>query len=444
MKYICIHGHFYQPPRENAWLEQIEVQESARPWHDWNERITDECYGPNAVSRILNDKGRIIDIRNNYAKMSFNFGPTLLSWMEQKRPDIYQAILDADKQSQQYFGGHGSAMAQVYNHMIMPLANRRDKETQINWGLQDFERRFGRPAKGMWLAETAVDTETLEVLAEQGIEFTVLAPRQAKHHRKIGSKTWTKGVETQRPYLCQLPSGKSIHLFFYDGDRSQMVAFGGLLQDGKRFAENLLDGFDPDLKEPQLVHIATDGETYGHHHRNGDMALAYAMNYIETHSKVKLTNYAQFLSLTPVDFEVEIVENSSWSCEHGVERWRSNCGCNTGGQSGWTQEWRKPLREALDWLRDQFAAIYEVEMANYHPNCWALRDEYVKVPLKRSIQRAEAFLRAYVPGEHSVKAKTHILGMLEMQRQSLYMFTSCGWFFDEISGIEPVQILQYA
>ncbi len=444
MKYICIHGHFYQPPRENAWLEQIEVQESARPWHDWNERITDECYGPNAVSRILNEKGRIVDIRNNYAKMSFNFGPTLLSWMEQKRPDIYQAILDADKQSQKHFGGHGSAMAQVYNHMIMPLANRRDKETQVNWGLQDFERRFGRPAKGMWLAETAVDTETLEVLAEQGIEFTVLAPRQGKHFRKIGTKTWTLGIETQRPYLCRLPSGKTIYLFFYDGDRSQMVAFGGILQDGKRFAESLLNGFDPDLKDPQLVHIATDGETFGHHHRNGDMALAFAMNYIETHSKVKLTNYAEFLSLAEVEYEVEIVENSSWSCEHGVERWRSNCGCNTGGQAGWTQEWRKPLREALDWLRNQFAAIYEVEMAHYHPNCWALRNEYVKVPLKRSIQRAEAFLRAYVPGEHSAKAKTHILGLLEMQRQSLYMFTSCGWFFDEISGIEPVQILQYA
>lgn len=444
MNYICIHGHFYQPPRENAWLEQIEVQESARPWHDWNERIADECYGPNAVSRILNDEGRIVDIRNNYARMSFNFGPTLLSWLEQKRPQIYQAILDADKQSIQQFGGHGSAMAQVYNHIIMPLANRRDKETQVNWGLQDFERRFGRVAKGMWLAETAVDTETLEVLAEQGIEFTILAPRQAKRFRKIGTKAWVDGIEIARPYRCNLPSGKSIALFFYDGDRSQMVAFGGLLEDGKRFAKNLLDGFDPKLSEPQLVHIATDGETFGHHHRNGDMALAYAMNYIETQSKAKLTNYAQFLSLSTLDYEVEIVENSAWSCEHGVERWRSNCGCNTGGHPGWTQAWRAPLRNSLNWLRDQLAAIYEVEMGYFHHDPWALRNEYVKVPLKRSIKRAEAFLRAYVPGDHSVQEQTRILAMLEMQRQSLYMFTSCGWFFDEISGIEPVQILQYA
>ncbi len=444
MKYICIHGHFYQPPRENAWLEQIEVQESARPWHDWNERITDECYGPNAVSRILSDEGRIVDIRNNYAKMSFNFGPTLLSWLEHKRPEIYQAILQADKLSQQQFGGHGSAIAQVYNHLIMPLANRRDKETQVNWGLQDFERRFGRAAKGMWLAESAVDTETLEVLAEQGIEYTILAPRQAKHHRKVGSKVWVDGIETQRPYVCNLPSGKKIHLFFYDGDRSQLVAFGGILEDGKRFAESLMDGFDASLKEPQLVHIATDGETYGHHHRNGDMALAYAMNYIEKNTKVKLTNYAEFLSIAPVEYEVEIVENSSWSCAHGVERWRADCGCNTGGTPDWNQAWRAPLRKALDWLRDQFAAIYEVEMEHYHSNCWTLRNEYVKVPLKRSVQRAEAFLRAHVPGDHSPTDKTRIFGLLEMQRQSLYMFTSCGWFFDEISGIEPVQVLQYA
>jgi alpha-amylase/alpha-mannosidase (GH57 family) len=444
MKYICIHGHFYQPPRENAWLEQIEVQESAKPWHDWNERITDECYGPNAVSRILNDNGHIIDIRNNYAKLSFNFGPTLLSWMESKRPGIYQAILEADKQSRTHFGGHGSALAQVYNHIIMPLANRRDKETQVVWGLLDFERRFGRRAEGMWLAETAVDTETLEVLAENNLQFTILAPRQAKRFRKIGSKTWEDGIDTRRPYLCRLPSGRSIYLYFYDGDRSQRVAFGGLLDDGRRFAESLLSGFSAPLDEPQLVHIATDGESYGHHHRNGDMALAYCMNYIEAQAGVRLTNYGEFLSLAPVEYEAEIVEDSSWSCVHGVERWRNDCGCNTGGRPDWNQKWRAPLREALDWLRDQFAALYEKEMAPFHIDCWDLRNEYILVPLKRSIQRAEAFMRAHVPGEWSDRQKTLILALLEIQRQSLYMFTSCGWFFDEISGLEPVQVLQYA
>ena len=444
MKYISIHGHFYQPPRENAWLEEIEIQESARPWHDWNERITDECYGPNASSRILNDAGHIVDIKNNYAKMSFNFGPTLLSWMEQKRPEVYQAILEADKLSMEYFGGHGSAMAQVYNHIIMPLANRRDKETQVIWGLHDFESRFGRSAEGMWLAETAVDTETLEVLAEQGLKFTVLAPRQAKRHRKIGGGAWTPGIDPRRPYLCKLPSGKSIHLFFYDGERSQSVAFGGILQDGKRFAENLISGFDAKEEAPQLVHISTDGESYGHHHKNGDMALAYCFNYIESNDLAQLTNYSQFLAIAAADYEVEIHENSSWSCAHGVERWRSNCGCNTGGRMGWTQEWRNPLRKALDWLRDRFAELYEVEMSNFYDDPWALRNEYVKVPLKRSIKRAEAFIRAFVSSRFQHRQKTLLLALLEIQRQSLLMFTSCGWFFDEISGIEPVQILQYA
>ncbi len=444
MKYLTIHGHFYQPPRENAWLEEIEIQESAAPWHDWNERITEECYGPNAVSRILNDAGRIIDIRNNYAKISFNFGPTLLSWMEQKRPDIYKEILAADKLSQKYFNGHGSAMAQVYNHIIMPLANRRDKETQVIWGVQDFRRRFERDPEGMWLAETAVDTETLEVLAENGIKFTLLAPRQAKRFRKIGSQTWTDGIDTRLPYLCKLPSGKSIYLFFYDGQRSQDVAFKGILKDGRTFAENLVSGFSDDDSHPQLVHIATDGESYGHHHRNGDMALAYCINYIETHGLARLTNYSEYLSLVEVEHEVEIHEASSWSCAHGVERWRSDCGCTTGGQPGWNQQWRAPLRNALNFLRDRLADLYEVEMSNFHDDVWQLRNEYVRVPLKRSSHRAEAFLRAYVPRMLDDREKTLIVALLEMQRQSLYMFTSCGWFFDEISGIEPVQILQYA
>lgn len=444
MKYITIHGHFYQPPRENAWLEEIEIQESAWPWHDWNERITEECYAPNTVSRILNDQMKIIDITNNYAKMSFNFGPTLLTWLEQHRPTVYKAILEADKLSMKYFSGHGSAMAQVYNHIIMPLANRRDKETQVIWGVRDFERRFGRKPKGMWLAETAVDTETLEVLAENDIQFTLLAPNQAKRYRKVGSDKWIEGIDTRRPYLCKLPSGKSIYLFFYDGKRSQEVAFGGILKDGKRFADSLTSGFSETPEEEELVNIATDGESYGHHHKHGDMALAYCMNYIETTGLAKLTNYSEYLTLVETTHEVEIHENSSWSCAHGVERWRSNCGCNTGGEPHWNQLWRAPLRESLDWLRDQLAAIYELEMGKYHSDPWELRNAYVKVPLKRSIRRAKAFLRAYLPDGLTLEDENRIMALLEMQRQSLYMFTSCGWFFNEISGIEPVQILQYA
>ncbi|MCZ8214908.1 MAG: glycoside hydrolase, partial [Cyclobacteriaceae bacterium] len=239
-KFICIHGHFYQPPRENAWLEVIEVQDSAHPFHDWNERITSECYGPNAASRILNDKGIIKNIINNYSKISFNFGPTLLSWMESNDQETYQAILEADELSKKNFNGHGSAIAQVYNHMIMPLANRQDKETQIIWGIRDFEHRFNRKPEGIWLAETAVDLETLDLLVDHHITYTILAPRQAKAFRKLGDTEFTTledtAIDTKRPYAVQLPSGRSIVVFFYDGDISQSVAFNGLLNDGAKFA----------------------------------------------------------------------------------------------------------------------------------------------------------------------------------------------------------------
>lgn len=441
-KYICVHGHFYQPPRENAWLEKIEYQESATPYHDWNERITQECYGPNGVSRILNDEQRIVDIVNNYSRMSYNFGPTLLSWLETHRPKTYQRIIDSDKASISYFGGHGSAMAQVYNHIIMPLANRRDKETQVIWGLRDFEKRFGRKAEGMWLAETAVDTETLEVLAEQGIKFTVLAPRQAKQYRRFGESKWTPGIDSKMPYLCKLPSGKEINLFFYDGDRSQAVAFKGLLKDGKEFASYLSAAFD-NRSENQLVHIATDGESYGHHHRYGDMALAYCMRFIETNNLATITNYSQYLEIEPPTHEVEIHENSSWSCVHGVERWRGNCGCNSGGKPGWNQEWRNPLRKSLDWLREELIKLYEESMGAYHPDPWKLRNEYIDIILDRSTENVDDFLKNNF-SELNAREKTHIMRLLEMQRHALLMYTSCGWFFDEISGIETIQILQYA
>jgi alpha-amylase/alpha-mannosidase (GH57 family) len=358
-KYLCIHGHFYQPPRENAWLEEIEIQDSASPFHDWNERISSECYRPNATSRILNDWDRIIDIVNNYSKISFNFGPTLLSWMESNAPDTYTAILKADRMSMEHFDGHGSAMAQVYNHIIMPLANSRDQITQVLWGLEDFRSRFGREAEGMWLAETAVNVDTLEVLADYGVKFTVLAPRQANRYRKVGNPKWINGIDPKRHYVCNLPSGKQITLFFYDGERSQDVAFKGLLKNGREFAVSLVSSFG-DRTEPQLVHIATDGESYGHHHRHGDMALAFCMRYIETNDLAQLTNYSQYMNLVPADHEVEIRENTSWSCYHGIERWRSNCGC--GDESGYHQKWRAPLRESLNWLRDQLAAVYEQQM----------------------------------------------------------------------------------
>lgn len=442
-KFICVHGHFYQPPRENAWLEKIEYQDSASPYHDWNERITEECYGPNGVSRILSDESRIVDIVNNYSRMSFNFGPTLLSWLEVHRSQTYHRIVEADELSVVRFGGHGSAMAQVYNHIIMPLANRRDKETQVIWGIRDFEFRFKRKPEGMWLAETAVDTETLEVLAENGIKFTVLAPRQAKQYRALdGDGTWTEGIDSKRPYLCKLPSGKSIHLFFYDGERSQAVAFKGLLKDGKQFASYLTDSFD-DRADNQLVHIATDGESYGHHHRYGDMALAYCIRYIETNKLATVTNYGQYLELNPATHEVAIFENSSWSCVHGVERWRSNCGCHSGAGNNWNQEWRKPLRDGLNSLRDSLTKVYQESMLAYNDDPWTLRNKYIEVILERTPEKIAAFLNENF-GNLIDRERTHVIRLLEMERHELLMFTSCGWFFDEISGIETIQILQYA
>jgi alpha-amylase/alpha-mannosidase (GH57 family) len=444
-KYICIHGHFYQPPRENAWLEVIEVQDSAHPYHDWNERITAECYGPNTASRILDQKGVIKKIISNYSRISFNFGATLLSWMEVNDRETYEAILQADKESMANFGGHGSAIAQVYNHMIMPLANQRDRETQIIWGIRDFTSRFNRLPEGMWLAETAVDTKSLELLADNGIKFTILAPRQARAFRKIGTEEWSdterNAIDTRRPYLFRLPSGKSIVLFFYDGSVSQAVAFDGLLYDGKKFAERLVGNLDSTSDEPQLSHIATDGETYGHHHKHGDMALAFCLDYIERNKNSNLTNYAQFLSKHNPAYEAVIHENSSWSCAHGVERWRADCGCNTGGKPSWNQKWRKPLRETLDWLRDELEVIYERETSDILKDPWEARNEYINVILNRNDETIKKFLR----DNCSRNVETNnVLRLMEVQRNAMLMYTSCGWFFDEVSGIETTQIMQYA
>lgn len=443
-KYICIHGHFYQPPRENAWLDEIEIQESAAPYHDWNDRITDECYAPNCVSRILGPQERIVNIMSNFTRISFNFGPTLLSWMERHQPRVYQRILDADRRSISRFGGHGSAMAQVYNHIIMPLALRRDKETQVKWGIYDFKKRFNRAPEGMWLSETAVDTETLEVLAENDIRFTVLSPYQAKAFREIGSEKWINGINSRQAYICHLPSGKSIYLFFYDGELSQKVAFGGLLNSGQRFVQELMNTFPAFESGSRLVHIATDGETFGHHHRHGDMALAFCLEHIEKNQLATITNYAEFLDLVPVTHEVQIVENSSWSCVHGVERWRSDCGCKTGGEPHWNQEWRIGLRNALDELNQRLAIIYVDELAGYGVDPWLVRNDYIHLFANRSKDNTNAFVKRHFKIDATQEQLTRIIRLLEMQRQAMLMFTSCGWFFNEISGIETIQILQYA
>lgn len=447
-KFVCIHGHFYQPPRENAWLEAVEMQDSASPYHDWNERISAECYAPNATARILQGDGRVSDMVNIYSRISFNFGPTLLAWMREKLPDVHEAIVDADKMSRERFSGHGSALAQNYNHMIMPLAHPRDKETQVIWGIKDFEFRFGRKPEGMWLAETAVDSETLEVLAKHGIKFTILSPYQASRVRELGKRHWKDingaKIDPTRPYLCRLPSKKGMVVFFYDAPVSQAVAFEKLLESGEKFAGRLTSAFNDQRSWDQLVHIATDGESYGHHHRYGEMALAYALHHIESNNLARLTVYGEYLEKHPPTHEVQIHEKSAWSCSHGVGRWMQNCGCNSGGRGGWNQEWRTPLRQALDWLRDQLAPEFEQKAREYVKDPWAARNDYISVILDRSDETFAQFFQRNTTRELTEAEQVVVVKLMEMQRHAMLMYTSCGWFFDEVSGLESVQVVQYA
>ncbi|HET9016172.1 MAG TPA: DUF3536 domain-containing protein [Thermomicrobiaceae bacterium] len=447
-RYVCIHGHFYQPPRENPWLEFVEIEDSAAPYHDWNQRVTDECYARNATARILDANGWVDHIVSNYARISFDFGPTLLSWMETNAPDTYRAVLAADAASARRFGGHGSAIAQAYNHLILPLASPRGRRTQVIWGCSDFRHRFGREPRGMWLPETAVDLDSLEALAEQGIAFTVLGPHQIRRVRPIGADGWSDippgRVDPSRPYLVNLPSGRSIAVFVFDRNISQDVAFGELLNNGDRFLGRVMDGFRDDRDWSQLVSVVTDGETYGHHHRFADMALAYVLHRIDETLPDELTNFAAFLELHPPTHEAEIVENTSWSCAHGVERWRSDCGCNTWAHPGWTQSWRRPLREALDWLRDELEPVLDDGLGPLLKDPDVARDDYIDVILDRAPDHVDAFLNRHAARPLGPDDRLLALRLLEMARHLQLMFTSCGWFFDDVSGIETVQILQYA
>jgi len=409
--------------------------------------VTAECYAPNGAARILDGDQRIIEITNNYRQISFNVGPTLLAWLEGAAPVTYARIIAADRVSRDERGGHGNALAQPYTHLILPLATRRDKETQVAWGIADFRARFGRDPEGMWLPETAVDTETLEVLAARGIRFTILAPRQAARVRAIGEGPWTDvadgRIDPRRPYLCRLPSGAAITLFFYDGPIARAVAFEGLLNSGDAFATRLAGAFREDAQRPQLVHIATDGESYGHHHRFGEMALAHALRLIEERKAARLTNYGEFLADHAPDHEVQVLEPTSWSCAHGVERWRADCGCHV-GHPGWTQAWRRPLRDALDWLRDELGRVYAAQAAGVLRDPWAAREAYVDVLLRRTPEVLDAFFAAH--GRAGLRREDRQAGLrlLEMQRHAQLMYTSCGWFFDELSGIETVQVMKHA
>ncbi|MEO6924305.1 MAG: DUF3536 domain-containing protein, partial [Bryocella sp.] len=436
----------------------------AAPYHDWNERITSECYAPNGASRIQNLEGQITRIVNNYSRMSFNFGPTLLSWLNDFAPRTYRMVLQADIASAERYSGHGSALAQVYNHIIMPLASDRDAQTQVRWGIADFKHRFGRMPEGMWLAETAVNRKTLDLLAREGIRYTILAPHQCARVRPLakvqkdapravagdaggeGDAEWHEtsnaSVDPAHPYRVMLDEGRSIDVFFYDGPTSRAIAFEGLLNSGENFGRRLVAPFT-DTTAPQLSHVATDGESYGHHHKRGEMALSYAMRWVEENKLATLTNYGEFLEKFPPQWEAEVVDDSSWSCVHGVERWRSDCGCS-GGRQGWNQSWRAPLRAALDLLRDHTAPLAEAAAKPLLKDLWAARDAYIDVILDRSEGNIDKFFARHAKHTLTAEERVAALELLEMERHAQLMYTSCGWFFDEISGIETVQIIAYA
>jgi alpha-amylase/alpha-mannosidase (GH57 family) len=444
-RFLCVHGHFYQPPRENPWIEEIEVQDSAEPFHDWNERIAVECYGPNGAARLKGQSGRIVDIVGNYRHISFNFGPTLLAWLERFRPDVYARVLEADARSLAD-RGHGNALAQGYSHAILPLASRRDRLTQIRWGLEDFRRRFSREPEGFWLPETAADAATLGALVQEGIRFTVLSPYQALRVRPPGGE-WqdARGArfDPTRPYRVRAGGGE-IAVFFYDGHIARDLAFGDALSSADALVRRLQGGYDPGRGHDEVLTVALDGETLGHHKKGGDEVLAAALRRMSRTGEPRLVNLGQALELAPAEWEAEVAEGSSWSCAHGIERWRSDCGCQVGAERGWNQAWRGPLLAALEGLRDGLADLYEREAAPLLREPWGARDRYVEVILDPVRRGAEEFVVREAGRPLSWDEEVKALRLLEMQRQSLLMFTSCGWFFAEISGLETVQVLKYA
>lgn len=428
---LVVHAHFYQPPRENPWTEQLSRESSAAPFHDWNARIDAESYRPNGVARVFDDAGRVVDIVNNYEYFSFDVGPTLLSWLKAHDPETYGRMLAAD-------AAHHGGMAQGWGHVILPLASDRDLRTQVRWGLADFEYRFGRRAAGMWLPESAVDDRVLSVLAEEGVQFTVLAPGQARRVRPLGggSRSWSSveggTVDSSRPYRWLHPdgSGRGVDIVFYDGGLSHAIAF----ELGTMSSQGLLDRVT--RRSDGLVTIAADGETFGHHQRWGERLAAHALSVEAPGRGVEVTNVAAYLRSVRPAFEVD-VHLSSWSCAHGVGRWQEDCGCSTGGQPGWNQRWRAPVRAALDGLRVRLAEVFERRGAKVLGDPWEARDAYLQVFLG-AVSREE-FAAAHVTGD-AVEAFT----LLEAQRNAMAMYTSCGWFFNDLAGLETAQVLRYA
>ncbi|HEX8136816.1 MAG TPA: DUF3536 domain-containing protein [Pyrinomonadaceae bacterium] len=449
---LIIHGHFYQPPRENPWTESVDREAGARPFHDWNERIYRECYRPNAYARIIDGYGRIERIVNNYASISYNFGPTLLSWLEREHPRTYARIIEADRESASLRGGHGNAIAQGYNHSILPLCNERDRRTQIRWGLRDFQYRFGREAEAMWLPETACDDLTLGTLIDEGLRYVILSPHQAERVRVLKGKEWSNAgdgqIDTTQPYkyFHRDGSGRSIAVFFYEGSIARGIAFDGALASSQGLVDRV--AWAARGRAGNCVNVATDGETYGHHFHWGDRTLSYALEVEAPMRGFRVTNYGEFLDDHEPEMEVEIKRGpdglgTAWSCAHGLGRWSRDCGCQTGAQEGWNQAWRGPLRAALDMLRDEAARAFEATTGELFVDPWLARDDYIELIVDSHAGR-EAFLRRHCGREPSAPERVRALTFLEMQRSAMTMYTSCGWFFADISGLEAQQVLKYA
>lgn len=458
MPSLIVHGHFYQPPRENPWTGVIEAQPSAAPFHDWNERIQAECYQPNSsavISDPVTGESRAI---NNYESISFNFGPTLLSWLEQNHPETYKRIIDADRASVLTRHGHGNAIAQAYGHAILPLCNERDLPTQVRWGLADFRHRFGREAEAMWLPETACNNRVLDTLIDEGMRYVILAPHQAARYgtanasERVNDATdeWREAnehaINTSIPYRYTHSddAGKSIAVFFYHGPLSRAIAFESLL----RSSSVLVDSFAQAARGNELLNLATDGETYGHHFKFGDLCLAHALTVEAPARGFKMTNYGEYLDQHPPQHDVEINngadgQGTSWSCQHGVGRWIRDCGCSTGGEPGWNQKWRTPLRDALDFLRDENISHFEATRGHLFTFPWLARDDSISLILNPH-QSREQFLFEHAGRWLSAGEGSRALAYLELQRMLLLMYTSCGWFFNDIFGIETIQILSYA
>jgi alpha-amylase/alpha-mannosidase (GH57 family) len=458
MKSLITHGHFYQPPRENPWTGEVDAEPSAAPFHDWNQRVTAECYQPNSGVHITDENG-IEKVVNNYGFISFDFGPTLLSWLEREQPETYARIIAADAESASRHSGHGNAIAQAYGHAILPLCNERDMRTQVRWGLADFRHRFKREAEAIWLPETACNDEVMGVLIDEGTRFVILAPQQAgrtdipvcptlvKAELATAETAEAANVDTSIAYryLHRDGSNRSIAVFFYDHELAGAIAFERALTSSKE----LVDRFDRVSQGAgSLVNVATDGESYGHHHKFGDLCLAYALEVEAPRRGFSVTNYGEYLDQHPPAAEVEVScgpenQGTSWSCVHGVSRWTSDCGCSTGGDANWNQAWRRPLRAALDFLRDQAALHFEATRGDLFIDPWAARDDSIELVLNPERLR-EQFLYQRAPRSLSREEETRALLFLEMQRNTLLMYASCGWFFNDISGIEPIQILKYA